>query len=615
MLNNLYDRFASVVLWFYGKVSRIVGGFSNALNLPAASSRFARHFAKPTPLVFVELFVALALTVNFFFLVKPMSLPKRDGNMYNSFMFAYLSKNTHVPIDMVQPGWRTRLLAPTVSGWLMDTLDDRPYDPQSEDFQTVFGIYHAAWLFLLFLALIYFRKDALLIMLGVFCGLMYNYIGPTGMYYYPWDMPALFFFTLACLLYDRRIYWLLIPAICVGSLFKETTLCCALLILLDGQWTWAKRIGGFLATVIATMLISKGLVLHYHVHTASLAMGSQVNDFFRNARSLFGLEPNHVLFVNAGSLFLVMLLPWRSRRDVVLKLVMLVFMAGQFAYGIATEVRIWYEMLPLGWMLLSERISEWRLKMAEVSVTSKAAAPVKKSGAPKPAEPTSVLAGRVYQGSYWLMLISVFIVTFGVFVLAEIKGPPPSPPAQDDDVNALKAKAQSGDAAAQFKLGLSYEQDQDYNNAATWFQKAAQQGNANAENALGALFASRQDYASALPWIQRAADQGVPEGEMNLAILDLNGYGVKPDAVAGAALLEKAATQGLAQAQFFLGQLYEHGQGVKQDYVEAYKWLKVAQMQGFANADKELSNCSLSMTPDQIASAEKQANQFPLGKK
>jgi Sel1 repeat len=619
MLTILKDKFSSVALWFYDKASVFVAGTSKILGLASLSSLISRRFSKPTPLVFIELFVAISLAVNFFFLVKPMCLPKRDGNAFSGMLFSYMSDSwssqREQAENQVPLGWRTRLMAPIASGKYMDAVYHQPFDMRSEAFQRVFGSYQAAWVFLLFLALILFRKDALLVMLGVFSGLMYNFIEPAGMYYYPWDMPALFFFTLACLLYDRRWYWPLLLTVYMGSLFKETTLCCAFLMLFDGQWSWVKRIGGFLGTVIATLATAKMLEAHYHVHTAMLAMQGAtslaglfpITPLLQNIKLLFGLELNHVLFVNAGSLFIVMLLPWRNRRDVVFKLVMLAFIAGQALYGIGTEVRIWYEMLPLGWMLLSERISDWRQKMVEVPVMPKAA-PAKKTSGQKTPEAAPVLAGKVFQGSYWLILTVLFIVSLGFFALAEIKPPPPLPTAQTT-LESMRTKAQSGDADAEYKLGMTYEQNQDYNNAITWFQKAAQQGSIAAQDALGVLLVNRQDYADAVQCFQPAAARGDANGELDLAILILNGQGVRQDPAAAAALLEKAAPQGAAQAQYILGLLYGKGQGEKQDYVQAYKWLKLAQIQGYADAGKELTNCLQSMTPAQIASAQNLVNQ------
>lgn len=611
MLKILNDRFASVALWFYNKASLVVGGISRGLYLPAFSSLLARRFSKPTPLLFVELFVAVSLTVNFFFLVKPMCLPKSDGNMFSAMLFSYMSNTAHFPQDIVPMIWRTRLLAPIVSGSFLDATYHHPYNPMSEEFQNVFGFYHAAWIFVLFLVLIIFRKDSLLVMLGVFAGLMYNLIQPAGMYYYPWDGPSIVLFTLACLLYDRKQFGWLIATIILGGLFKETLLCCALLILFGEYWPWKKRIIGFLVPVLIAVAGNKLLVIHYGVHAPVFVMNdgdkltswSGLTRLFDNARSLFSVHLNHLIFVNAGSLFVVLLLPWRNHRDVLFKLLILVFSAGQFLYAYNTEFRDWFELLPLGWILLSERISDWRQKMVEVPAAPKAFATAKKAAGPKPDGTAFVVTSRVMEASYWLMICCLFALLLGIYILAEMH-PPPRLLSPQEQLAALTAKAQSGDPDAEVKLGLTFEQNQDYNNAATWFQKAAQQGNIDGENSLGVLLANRQDYTDAVPWFQRAADQGNPSAETDLGILNLNGDGVKQDATVAAALLQKAAVQGAAQAQFILGELYEHGQGVKQDYIEAYKWLKLAQMQGAPNADKELNTCSQSMTADQINSAE-----------
>jgi len=195
------------------------------------------------------------------------------------------------------------------------------------DFKLFFGVYHATWLFLLFLVLIVYRKDALLIMFAVFGGLMYNLTDTAQPpFYYPWDLPTMFFFTLACLLYDSRRLWPLMVVVWLGGLFKETTLCCALLILLGEHWTLKKRVAGFAATVIATFAANKFLMTLYGVKAPILAMNDApgVIDIIRNTRLfynfdiLFGLKRAPLCwFANAGSLLIIMLIPWRNRRDVV----------------------------------------------------------------------------------------------------------------------------------------------------------------------------------------------------------------------------------------------------------------------------------------------------------
>ena len=61
-------------------------------------------------------------------------------------------------------------------------------------------------------------------------------------------------------------------------------------------------------------------------HIADIFRNAHV---FSNVNRLFSLDLRHVLFANAGSLLIMMLIPWRNRRDVVFKTMILVFIIGE----------------------------------------------------------------------------------------------------------------------------------------------------------------------------------------------------------------------------------------------------------------------------------------------
>ena len=115
-------------------------------------------------------------------------------------------------------------------------------------------------------------------------------------------------------------------------------------------------------------------------------------------------------------------------------------------------------------------------------------------------------------------------------------------------IAAIRDRAASGNAEAQYNLGLLYDSGQgvpqDYAQEATWYRKAAEQGNANAQTALGSMY--------------------------------VNGQGVPQNNAQAAAWWRKAADQGNADGQFGLGLLYDHGSGVPQDFAEAYFWFDLA---------------------------------------
>jgi len=67
--------------------------------------------------------------------------------------------------------------------------------------------------------------------------------------------------------------------------------------------------------------------------------------------------PSHVVFANAGGLVLLLWCLFR-RRDWPLRLVGLAYFIGEFCGGRFSEFRIWFEVLPLGWILVSDLRTE-----------------------------------------------------------------------------------------------------------------------------------------------------------------------------------------------------------------------------------------------------------------
>jgi hypothetical protein len=124
----------------------------------------------------------------------------------------------------------------------------------------------------------------------------------------------------------------------------------------------------------------------------------------------------------------------------------------------------------------------------------------------------------------------------------------------------LLPKAQAGNADAQFKLGITYENGKsgttNFVEAVKWFRKAADQGSVPAEAALGGSYkfgrGVDKDYAESLNWFRKAADQGY------------------------------------SRAQFNVGLMYENGWGVETNYAEAKNWFQKASEQGVMGAKSEL---------------------------
>lgn len=109
--------------------------------------------------------------------------------------------------------------------------------------------------------------------------------------------------------------------------------------------------------------------------------------------------------------------------------------------------------------------------------------------------------------------------------------------AASDSIGDLTRKAETGDAQAQFELGLAYDEGrdtaQDFELAAKWYKKSAEQGNASAQNNLGILYRNGlgvpHSKEEAARWFTKAAQQCNPDAAYNTGIAYYNGDGVVTD--------------------------------------------------------------------------------------
>ena len=179
--------------------------------------------------------------------------------------------------------------------------------------------------------------------------------------------------------------------------------------------------------------------------------------------------------------------------------------------------------------------------------------------------------------------------TVAVAVLSlAVLGPPVQ--AQDkpsaQELADLRARAEAGDASAQYFLGVMY---------------ATGDG-------------VPQDNVEAVAWFRRAAEQGDASAQFNLAVMYDTGQGVPKDDTEAVTWYRKAAEQGDAGAQFSLGQMYLAGDGVPQDDVEAHMWLNLAA----SRSSGELREGVVSvrdgvaelMTPADLSEAQRRAREW-----
>jgi TPR repeat protein len=158
-----------------------------------------------------------------------------------------------------------------------------------------------------------------------------------------------------------------------------------------------------------------------------------------------------------------------------------------------------------------------------------------------------------------------------------------TPPASEEvkAFEAFKAKAEQGQAEAQYRLGFVYERGHgvpvDYVERARWWRAAADQGHAGAQFSIGYCYG--------------------------------RGEGVPRDLSEAAKWFRKSADQGNASACRFLGIAYDRGEGVGVDKIEAYALLTLA-LAGDSYARGDLDNMAGGMTPDAIQMGKQRAKEL-----
>jgi uncharacterized protein len=166
------------------------------------------------------------------------------------------------------------------------------------------------------------------------------------------------------------------------------------------------------------------------------------------------------------------------------------------------------------------------------------------------------------------------------------------------NLDEIRAEAERGEAAAQFRLGgmhlLGEGAPLDYAKAADWLRKAAQQGYAPAELILGQMNIDGQgmphNVTEAIKWIRKAAEQGLAAAQIQLGAMYSSGRNVALDQVEACKWFRKAAEQGDPEGQCRLGVSFEFGHGVPRDYSEAFKWFHSAAERGHARAQASLGS-------------------------
>ena len=146
------------------------------------------------------------------------------------------------------------------------------------------------------------------------------------------------------------------------------------------------------------------------------------------------------------------------------------------------------------------------------------------------------------------------------------------------ELNELLSKAQSGEAEAQYWVGVLYTEGRVPKNLAEggrWLLKSAEQGHAPAQFAYG-LLSRLANPSIGEKWLRCAAEQGHAEAQFWLGVAyEQNWFGTI-DRQEALKWYKRAAEGGDPDAQVELGQKYEDGESVEQNYQLAAEWFRRA---------------------------------------
>jgi tetratricopeptide (TPR) repeat protein len=522
--------------------------------------------SKAAPRFVLELFVILCLAVCYYYLVRNFALGV--GNNYtNGWVFTACAKTTY-HLDELYDWWKGRLSGTLMSGSLVDLLvKDDGY--QIEQYAMLFGLYQAFWLLVLMLTMLVAVRESLLVNLGIFAGLIYNCLPGAGLYFYPWDLPATVFLTLAILLHERGHRVLMLAAIGVGCFFKETVLVGAILCLFNREWKWHWRLLGFAGPLAFYVLGERYLFSTLHLKTAVMAMRDPASliqllhpDFFvRNLKLLFSDITPQVFFANAGTLVAVLVVGWERRFRPYLWMIV-AFVAGHYLRGLTlgiwqgmfSEVRVLTQVLPLSCLILSEYAQGGVCRPTDAAVLpqsgsspdqhgrrgkSRVNASKQIAGKSVPARVESAWACRKSDRGLILIAVVMMVISGSVVVLAyDALLRNWEPEYQARAVAELRTKAERGEAAAQYMLGNYYKGSgvtTNWPEAFNWFREAAGRGHPGAQLALGLCYlrgeGMAQSYEASIPWFRKVAALNNQKVRYYFGLVYDERFGAKQDLV------------------------------------------------------------------------------------
>lgn len=169
------------------------------------------------------------------------------------------------------------------------------------------------------------------------------------------------------------------------------------------------------------------------------------------------------------------------------------------------------------------------------------------------------------------------------------------------EIERLKPEAATGDAAAQYRIGILYADGKELGEAAHYFKLAADQGHHEAQTRLAMQVCNGlgvpKNADECIKLYKAAAEGGVTQAQVNLAARYLSGDGTATNHQEAVRLARIAGDKGDPTGQLLLGICYETGAGVGQNRSEAVRLYRLAAAKGNAAAQKGLARLGEAAVP------------------
>ncbi len=169
--------------------------------------------------------------------------------------------------------------------------------------------------------------------------------------------------------------------------------------------------------------------------------------------------------------------------------------------------------------------------------------------------------------------------------------------------------------AQDYNKGVAAFQAGDYSAALKNWLPLAEAEDVEAQRNIGVMYQQGlgvpQNNVEAVKWYRRAAENGHPRAQQNLGVMYEDGTGVLQDHREAIAWYSASAEQGNIIAKLNLGVLYERGTpDVPRDVVRTHMWYNLAAAQGHADAGQLRDDIAETMTPEQVAEAQRLAQEW-----